>query len=307
MTLATHYIGWCPVCERDIKVRNGRLVHHGYERPGIGYIVGDCFGVGYPPHEMNVECCAAYLESVNTTIDQTTHYLLTLLKPGGPALLTFTRYEGRDDVRGNIVHLSKAEADALEAQLPAYERGRYSWQERLHSTIAETRSQLSFWEKERQRIERLISSWTPKPLRTIEEEIQKQDQTRKERDDARSRARDEKVAAEVAKTQQRIDAALRTKNAAVLADIYSSTKIRERSGWRLSKEEALSLLDRDDVWRAFGLLTPDGYVTGNAAKETLDTMTWGRRVPSSHYAGGYDRVPLAWPESLGGGKAKTRR
>jgi len=44
--LSTRYIGWCPVCERDIKVRDDVLVHHGYQRPGVGYIIGDCVGVG---------------------------------------------------------------------------------------------------------------------------------------------------------------------------------------------------------------------------------------------------------------------
>lgn len=47
--------GTCPVCEMNVKMRKGvqRLVHHGYERPGDGYIVGDCFGVGYAPWELS--------------------------------------------------------------------------------------------------------------------------------------------------------------------------------------------------------------------------------------------------------------
>jgi hypothetical protein len=54
-------IGHCIVCQRDIAVRpitaegalhSHLLVHHGYNRPGIGCIVGDCFGVSMPPHEL---------------------------------------------------------------------------------------------------------------------------------------------------------------------------------------------------------------------------------------------------------------
>lgn len=47
--------GTCPCCGRNIKLdAQGRMVHHGYERPGDGMgIVGDCFGVGYEPFEVS--------------------------------------------------------------------------------------------------------------------------------------------------------------------------------------------------------------------------------------------------------------
>lgn len=28
----------------------GSLLHHGYQRPGFGFIVGDCYGVGHEPY-----------------------------------------------------------------------------------------------------------------------------------------------------------------------------------------------------------------------------------------------------------------
>ena len=41
----------CQVCERtQALTKDGVLVHHGYERPGHGWIVGDCFGVGHKPY-----------------------------------------------------------------------------------------------------------------------------------------------------------------------------------------------------------------------------------------------------------------
>jgi hypothetical protein len=36
------------------------MVHHGYQRPGHGYIVGDCFGVGHQPYEKSNEANIAY-------------------------------------------------------------------------------------------------------------------------------------------------------------------------------------------------------------------------------------------------------
>ncbi len=40
----------CQVCENEVAFeRNGLAGHHGYKRPGCGWIVGDCFGVGRKP------------------------------------------------------------------------------------------------------------------------------------------------------------------------------------------------------------------------------------------------------------------
>jgi hypothetical protein len=48
-------LGTCPVCGHIQKLKSaaaGRgLVLHGYQRPGHGFIVGDCPGTGYPPIE----------------------------------------------------------------------------------------------------------------------------------------------------------------------------------------------------------------------------------------------------------------
>lgn len=49
---ATH--GWtCTGCFGAYAVErtSGNLVHHGYRRPGVGYIIGDCPGVGFEPWE----------------------------------------------------------------------------------------------------------------------------------------------------------------------------------------------------------------------------------------------------------------
>lgn len=60
----TRYIGFCPVCEGHFKCQaeHGRyyLVHHGYKRPGDGFIIGDCFGVGREPHEVSPELARDY-------------------------------------------------------------------------------------------------------------------------------------------------------------------------------------------------------------------------------------------------------
>lgn len=41
----------CQICGREQATdKNGLLLHHGYKRPGWGFIQGDCFGVGFKPY-----------------------------------------------------------------------------------------------------------------------------------------------------------------------------------------------------------------------------------------------------------------
>lgn len=54
--------GECQICQhRQILTSDGKLVLHGYRRPGHGSIVGDCFGVGSPPWEVSCDALAAYV------------------------------------------------------------------------------------------------------------------------------------------------------------------------------------------------------------------------------------------------------
>lgn len=53
--------GSCPVCFQNIKLNNGRMVLHGYKRPGHGSTEGNCFGYGYPAFELKVDGVKAYL------------------------------------------------------------------------------------------------------------------------------------------------------------------------------------------------------------------------------------------------------
>lgn len=53
----------CQVCERHQATKGGRLVHHGYQRPGVGFIVGDCMGVGHLPFP-ETNALEAYLPNV---------------------------------------------------------------------------------------------------------------------------------------------------------------------------------------------------------------------------------------------------
>jgi hypothetical protein len=45
----------CSCCFRSIAVRGGKMVHHGYERPGNGQQTGSCWGIEYAPLEVSTK------------------------------------------------------------------------------------------------------------------------------------------------------------------------------------------------------------------------------------------------------------
>lgn len=54
----------CQVCARVQATKGGVLVHHGYKRPGVGEIVGDCYGVGHAPFPAHDALDAAFAMTV---------------------------------------------------------------------------------------------------------------------------------------------------------------------------------------------------------------------------------------------------
>jgi len=61
--------GTCPCCFRNVKMHEGRIVLHGYNRPGHGYIIGRCFGVGYEPYERSTKGTENILEVVKSGLE----------------------------------------------------------------------------------------------------------------------------------------------------------------------------------------------------------------------------------------------
>lgn len=54
--------GECQICEGRFIAEKGTLVLHGYERPGIGYVVGRCFGVKHVPWEVGCSALREWVE-----------------------------------------------------------------------------------------------------------------------------------------------------------------------------------------------------------------------------------------------------
>lgn len=57
----------CQICEREqaLDTAGKKMGHHGYTRPGCGYQVGDCFGVGHAPYNAT-DALVKYAERVES-------------------------------------------------------------------------------------------------------------------------------------------------------------------------------------------------------------------------------------------------
>ena len=69
-------IGTCPACTNHQKLSKTRLsdghpsmVLHGYNRPGWGYVLGNCFGVGFPPWELSPLGGEAWVDKLEMMIE----------------------------------------------------------------------------------------------------------------------------------------------------------------------------------------------------------------------------------------------
>lgn len=62
--------GVCQICENEQIVKSGKLVLHGYERPGHGYINGRCWGVGELPWSVSCEALRGYVAMLDGLLAQ---------------------------------------------------------------------------------------------------------------------------------------------------------------------------------------------------------------------------------------------
>jgi hypothetical protein len=69
MAMKTRTIGTCGLCDQKVKCPNDKLAHHGYKRPGYGYIEGSCPGTGLPPIEISPATAEVGLKMFTERVD----------------------------------------------------------------------------------------------------------------------------------------------------------------------------------------------------------------------------------------------
>jgi hypothetical protein len=159
---ATRYVGNCQLCEGDQKLHHSRMVHHGYQRPGHGSIEGDCPGVGKDPYEVSCELVKAYRGNLGTQLVQL-EKRLTALKGG------------------TVRYLTKLERCGAMVQYIAGVTEPFRWEQALTSAIYGIESDIRQCKSEIERCTRRIAAWKPMPIRTVEEEVRKEQMAKAER------------------------------------------------------------------------------------------------------------------------------
>lgn len=188
----TRHVGFCAICEGDFKLtEDDKLVHHGYKRPGIGYIVGDCIAVGYDPYEVSTEILHEYLAGLRPRLKRarTEHEHLVSVERGEAHYFEYVRHDWQRP---------RSERDFLTSWSRFVCEEDYDFKCAIADAIFFARKRVEGLEREVARIERHIAAWVRKPVRTLEEIFRVAEEKKAEaraRVDAARAARDAKRAA----------------------------------------------------------------------------------------------------------------
>lgn len=140
--------GTCPVCFRPIKLPQGVMALHGYERPGTGYIHGECFGVRYKPFEVSPEGTKdyiVYLEGIEKDVQKTLDFL------NSDKVVTLHVPKGGPWARPGA---------GTEAISPSDPR----WSDALKGAITSNERKIKFFKDEIEVMRARVRAWKPKPL-----------------------------------------------------------------------------------------------------------------------------------------------
>jgi hypothetical protein len=161
-TTKLRHIGECQICEGDFKVRGGLMVHHGYKRPGWGYIVGDCPGVDEPPYEVSCDAIKRYRETVLESLDNANRRH-DELEAGTAKITAYKRADYAWSKWGlDIPQRTKHDTKVIEPGDPDYDRLR-------KLAISKEIRAIEWLVHEVERATKRIDNWVKKPIRTIEE------------------------------------------------------------------------------------------------------------------------------------------
>lgn len=198
--IRTRFLGCCQICEQEQKLTpDGKLVHHGYRRPGDGAIVGDCYGVHAVPYEVSCEILKKYLGGVRQHLASAEESLAKWRKG---EVTYFT--ETHRGMRGTAIVDHYA--------LGVTEYWRFTGEVKHRIRMAE--SEVGMIESHVKRLERRVAEWAPAPIRTIEEKAAAEKAVKEAREAERAaarEAREDKVNATKAK-----QAALAAKRQAIM-------------------------------------------------------------------------------------------
>lgn len=142
--------GECQICQhRQILDSRGNLVLHGYQRPGHGYIVGDCFGVGHPPWEVSSDALATWIERVKARSAQLAQEAVKVAK------LTTIDVNRGSDRNPKMVTLTKGGPSGYD------NHGRFSFEDEIEKRVRSLKQEAKWLADDASRETRRLKTWKP--------------------------------------------------------------------------------------------------------------------------------------------------
>lgn len=171
----TRFLGNCQICEADQKLHGNKMVHHGYKRPGDGYIVGDCPGVHQDPYEVSCELIKVEKTLTEASLAETEAFLSKLTSGQVKHLTKMSPYDGRSmEFFVGVTDL-------------------HTWNRMVRTVTYQTESKVRMLNGLIAHYGERIANWSVKPIRTVEEEQAKKDADQAAKKAVRDAARQAKL------------------------------------------------------------------------------------------------------------------
>ena len=159
-------VGHCAVCDRLQKLSRTdakTMVLHGYERPGYGYIIGNCLGYDFKPYEISPEGC----EHAAKVYDDEAKALKKMQREVSdlPSLIVH-RSVGPFRIKsdGSSAEMKRSDLSPLHRPVYLSGYGEFTWDEAVKAHQAEIQKGIDTFEGERDRMLAKVEAWTLQPL-----------------------------------------------------------------------------------------------------------------------------------------------
>ncbi len=174
----TGTVGCCQICEGEFHLHNGKMVHHGFKRPGHGSIVGDCTAVGVLPYEISCEFLKSYTAALKDHLAVEKGHLANLVEGRITSLeKDVSKYKyayGRGRVRDGekiTETYTNTETD---------DKRKYEWRRLFDTAVQQVEGHIRTLQMEIKRCDARIAAWTLRPVREITEEVLRMEKAERE-------------------------------------------------------------------------------------------------------------------------------
>lgn len=159
--------GHCQACLRDIAAKPQSrskgtisIVKHGYERPGYGYLVGECPGTGHPPFELSCEFTKEWEKRLRTVYVPEQQDKLRRLEAGTWNAFTTRVY---DMATYKYVEVFVERGKPLPEIYTSRQKGEPNWEVLTRSEIRKTKEIIENLKKDIEWLQQRIASWRYAP------------------------------------------------------------------------------------------------------------------------------------------------